>query len=87
MRLMGDFWLGLIGFRGEVLAQDRCIGFHDRSGNTQPGASLALSRQGYCQLGPKEKPKYMYMQVYIYMQSFRFVCTLAPKYRPRLSPP
>ena len=51
MRLMGDFWLGLLGFRGAVLAQDRCIGFQDRSGNTHPGVSLAFSREGCCLLG------------------------------------
>ena len=47
MRLMGVFWLGLLGFSGAVLAQDRRIGFQDRSGTTHPGVSLASSRGGF----------------------------------------
>ena len=55
MRLMGVFWLGLLGFSGAVLAQDRRIGFQDRSGTTHLGASLAISRGRCCLLGIKKK--------------------------------
>jgi hypothetical protein len=76
MRLMGDIWLGLLGFRGAVLAQDRCIGFQDRSGNTHPGASLALSREGCCLLGKKLLRMFWKSA---FLQKRRFLCINNPE--------
>ena len=77
MRLMGDFWLGLLGFRGAVLAQDRCIGFQDRLGRSgcvpvRPWRSY--ERVAVCwSLNKKKKYIYIYIHIYIYIYIYIYI--------------
>ena len=74
MRLMGDFWLGLLGFRGAVLAQDRCIGFQDRLGRSgcvpvRPWRSY--ERVAVCWA---LKKKYIYIYIFKYAGFVKNLC-------------